>query len=104
MKKKILIVGGGAAGVSAAIAARKTDRKAQIIVIEQEKHPVYERGGIPFVIGGEAPTFEVLVSARALGDYQALKQLGRRVLRITLKRDVASGLSRLTKLLREQNE
>ncbi len=62
MRKKILIVGGGAAGVSAAIAARKTDRKAQIIVIEQEKHPVYERGGIPFVIGGEVPTFEGLVS------------------------------------------
>ncbi len=62
MQKKIVIVGCGAAGVSAAIAARKTDRKSQITVIEQEKHPVYERGGIPFVIGGEVSSFEALVS------------------------------------------
>ncbi len=62
MQKKIVIVGGGAAGVSAAIAARKTDRKAQIIVIEETISPLYERGGIPFVIGGEVPSFEALVS------------------------------------------
>lgn len=62
MQNRIVIVGGGAAGVSAAIAARKTNRKAQIIVIEETNSSLYERGGIPFVIGGEVPSFEALVS------------------------------------------
>jgi transaldolase/glucose-6-phosphate isomerase len=46
-------------------------------------------------------TFGTLIQAQALGDYQALKRLGRRVLRINLKRDVAGNLSRLAKLLRD---
>lgn len=62
MRKRVVIVGGGAAGVSAAIAARKTNRKAEITVVEQGKFLFYERGGIPFVIGGEVPSFEALVS------------------------------------------
>lgn len=62
MQKKIVIIGCGAAGWSAAVAARKTDREAQIIVIEQGKYPVYERGGIPYVIQGDIPNFEVLVN------------------------------------------
>ena len=62
MQKKIVIVGCGAAGWSAAVGARKTDRKAQIIVVEQGEHPVYERGGIPYVIQGDIPTFEALVN------------------------------------------
>ncbi|UCE29481.1 MAG: FAD-dependent oxidoreductase [Candidatus Bathyarchaeota archaeon] len=62
MKKRIVVVGCGAAGWSAAFAARKTDRKAQIIIIEQGKYPVYERGGIPYVIQGEISTFESLIN------------------------------------------
>ena len=62
MPEKIVIVGCGAAGWAAAVAARKTDRKAQIIVIEQGRYGVYERGGIPYVIQGDIPTFEALVN------------------------------------------
>ncbi len=62
MQKKIVIVGCGAAGWSAAVAARKIDKKAQIIVVEQGRYPVYERGGIPYVIQGDIPTFEALVN------------------------------------------
>ncbi len=40
-------------------------------------------------------TFGALIRAQALGDYQALKQRGRRVLRVQLNRDVAGGLARL---------
>ncbi len=46
-------------------------------------------------------TFGTLIRAQAQGDYKALKQLGRRVLRINLKRDVMSGLSLLIKLIRD---
>jgi transaldolase/glucose-6-phosphate isomerase len=41
-------------------------------------------------------TFGELIKAQALGDYEALKQRGRRVLRINLGRDVAEALKRLT--------
>ena len=45
-------------------------------------------------------TFGTLIRAQALGDYQALKQLNRRVLRINLKTDIATGLSRLVELIK----
>jgi NADH oxidase (H2O2-forming) len=62
LKQKIVIIGCGAAGWSAAVAARKIDKKAQITMIEQGKYPLYERGGIPFVIQGDIPNFEALVN------------------------------------------
>ena len=46
-------------------------------------------------------TFGTLIRAQALGDYQALKKLGRRVLRINLKKDVAGNLSQLSKLIHD---
>ncbi|UCC40541.1 MAG: hypothetical protein JSV96_03600 [Candidatus Aminicenantes bacterium] len=44
-------------------------------------------------------SFNTLIKAQALGDYQALKQRGRRVLRINLKSDVSGGLDRLKDLM-----
>jgi transaldolase/glucose-6-phosphate isomerase len=46
-------------------------------------------------------TFGTLIQAQALGDYQALTQLKRRVLRINLKRDVINNLFQLLKVLHE---
>jgi transaldolase/glucose-6-phosphate isomerase len=42
-------------------------------------------------------TFGNLIRAQALGDFRALRQRGRRVLRVGLKSDVAGGLDRLGK-------
>src|SRR3989304_7654898 len=61
MPQKIVIVGCGAAGVSAASAARKTDRRAEITLLEAERNPAYSRCGIPYVIEGKIPSFESLV-------------------------------------------
>jgi NADH oxidase (H2O2-forming) len=61
MSNRIVIVGCGAAGWSAALAARKTDRESRITVIEQGRHPMYERGGIPYVIQGDIPGFDDLI-------------------------------------------
>lgn len=61
MPKRIVIIGAHAAGVDAASAARKTDRTAEIILITQEKHAGYSRCGLPFVIGGQIPSFESLI-------------------------------------------
>jgi NADH oxidase (H2O2-forming) len=61
MNNRIVIVGFGAAGWSAALSARKTDRKSHVIVIEEGRHPMYERGGIPYVIQGDIPNFDALI-------------------------------------------
>ncbi|MFB0565073.1 MAG: bifunctional transaldolase/phosoglucose isomerase [Candidatus Aminicenantaceae bacterium] len=46
-------------------------------------------------------SFRTLINAQALGDYQALEQRGRRVLRINLKTDVLDGLNQLTNLIHQ---
>ncbi len=48
-----------------------------------------------------AYTFGTLIGAQALGDYQALKRLGRRVLRVNLRRDISGGLELLADLIRK---
>ncbi len=47
-------------------------------------------------------TFGDIIRAQALGDFQALKKRGRRVLRINLKKDVSTGLSKIIMLLNNQ--
>lgn len=48
-------------------------------------------------------SFKNLIKAQALGDYKALKQRGRRVLRVNLGSDVTSGLKTLYELLERQD-
>jgi hypothetical protein len=47
-------------------------------------------------------TFGEMIHAQALGDYRALEERGRRVLRVDLKKDVSGGLSRISELLHRQ--
>jgi NADH oxidase (H2O2-forming) len=61
MPKRIVIIGAHAAGVDAASAARKADRTADITLITEEKHCGYSRCGLPFVIGGQIPSFPSLI-------------------------------------------
>jgi NADH oxidase (H2O2-forming) len=61
MPRKIVIVGANATGVDAASAARKTDRTAEITLVNKEKHAGYSRCGLPFVIGGHIPNFNDLI-------------------------------------------
>ena len=61
MSRSIVIIGAHAAGVDAASAARKTDRTAEITLITEEKHPGYSRCGLPFVLGGQIPSFNNLI-------------------------------------------
>jgi len=60
MTKRIIVVGANASGVEAASAARKKDRTAEITLISQEKNAGYSRCGLPFVIGGQIPSFKDL--------------------------------------------
>jgi len=60
MARRIIVIGANAAGVEAASAARKKDRTAEITLITQEKNAGYSRCGLPFVIGGQIPSFKDL--------------------------------------------
>ncbi|MFQ6065289.1 MAG: FAD/NAD(P)-binding oxidoreductase, partial [Candidatus Bathyarchaeia archaeon] len=62
MPRKIVIIGANAAGVHAANAARKTDSKAEITLIDKEQYPAYSRCGIPYVLAGEIPSFDDLMA------------------------------------------
>src|SRR4030066_966603 len=61
MARRIIVIGANAAGVEAASAARKKDRTAEITLITQEKTAGYSRCGLPFVIGGQIPSFRDLI-------------------------------------------
>lgn len=62
MNRRIVIIGANAAGVHAANAARKTDPKAKITLIDKESYPAYSRCGIPYVLGGEIASFDNLLA------------------------------------------
>ena len=59
--RKIIIIGCGAGGGTAAQFARKTDRKATITIFEQDKYPQYSKCGLPYAISGDIPTFTDLI-------------------------------------------
>ena len=60
MARRIVIIGGGAAGIGAAGAARGTDRAAEITVFTEYEDAAYSPCGIPYVHGKEIPDFERL--------------------------------------------
>jgi len=61
----IVILGGGAAGATAAQFARKEDRKAEITVFEASEYPQYSRCGLPYALSGAIPEFESLIEFSA---------------------------------------
>ena len=60
MPQRIVVVGGGAAGIGAAGAAKGTDPSAEVIVFTDYQDAAYSPCGIPYVHGGEIPDFERL--------------------------------------------
>jgi len=61
--RRIVVVGGGAAGIGAAGAAKATDPDAEVVVYTEFEDVGYSPCGIPFVHGKEIPTFEQLFLA-----------------------------------------
>ena len=57
MNVDVVVIGAGSAGASACFAARKQDRKANIVCINKEPYPTYSRCALPFVISGEIDSF-----------------------------------------------
>jgi NADH oxidase (H2O2-forming) len=63
MAQRIIIVGGGAAGMGAAGAAQGTDPAAKVTVITAFEDAAYSPCGIPYVHGKEIPDFDRLFMA-----------------------------------------
>ncbi len=58
---KVIVVGGVAAGASAAARLRRLDEKAEIIVFEQGEHVSFSNCGLPYHLGGTIPDADDLV-------------------------------------------
>jgi hypothetical protein len=63
----------------------------QLIAAESEDVPIPEEAGSE----ASSISFGVLIGAQALGDWQALRNAGRRVLRLDLGNDVSASLAKL---------
>ncbi|MEM0385278.1 MAG: FAD-dependent oxidoreductase, partial [Nitrososphaeria archaeon] len=58
--ERIIIVGGGIAGVSSALGARKQNQEIEIILIEKEKYAGYLREKLPYIISGNKKYYDVI--------------------------------------------
>ncbi len=58
---KIVIIGSGAGGLTAASNIRRYSEKSEITVLTRDSQVAYSQCAIPYVIGGEIPSFEEIV-------------------------------------------
>ena len=62
MTDRLIVIGGDAAGMSAAATARRRDPELQIVAIERGAHTSYSACGIPYLVGGLFDDLDRLVS------------------------------------------
>jgi len=62
LTRRIVIVGAGAAGTTAAIQARRTDRSCEVSLVTKEAEPEYSRCGLPYALSGTVSHLEALIS------------------------------------------
>lgn len=62
MVDRLVVVGGGAAGMSAASAARRVDPELEVVVLEATGHAAWGVCGIPYYVAGVVPTASDLVA------------------------------------------
>ncbi|MPZ67576.1 MAG: pyridine nucleotide-disulfide oxidoreductase [Pseudonocardiaceae bacterium] len=62
MAQRLVVIGGGAAGMSAASAARRVDPEREIVVLEATGHAAYGLCGIPYYLAGLVERAEALYS------------------------------------------
>lgn len=85
--KRYLIVGNSAAGIAAAEAIRKADRKARITIISDEDHPSYCRCLISYYLAGDIKEEEILYrSSKFYEDNDIEVALNKKAVRVEPKK------------------
>ena len=69
--QRLLIIGGDAAGMSAATSVRRAHPEVEIVVIERGPYTSYSMCGIPYYVAGEVDTPDALV-AKSPADFAAM--------------------------------
>jgi NADPH-dependent 2,4-dienoyl-CoA reductase/sulfur reductase-like enzyme len=63
MKKRLLIIGGVAAGASCAARARRLSEESEIIIYERGKYVSFANCGLPYYVGNKIKNREKLLVA-----------------------------------------
>jgi NADPH-dependent 2,4-dienoyl-CoA reductase/sulfur reductase-like enzyme len=61
MEKRLIVIGGVAAGMSAAAKAKRTDRDLEVVVYEKGPYISYAACGMPYFIAGDVPDYHELI-------------------------------------------
>lgn len=61
MAERLVVIGGDAAGMSAATNARRGRPDLEIVALEQGRHTAYSACGIPYVVGGQVEDLDALI-------------------------------------------
>jgi len=93
MGQRILIVGGAVAGPAAAVSARATDKKAEIMLLERAKDVGFATGGLAFYLGGEVR------SIKDLAELPAERLRAQRIPTLLVRTDHLDDVPRLARLL-----
>ncbi|HLR65401.1 MAG TPA: FAD-dependent oxidoreductase, partial [Pseudogracilibacillus sp.] len=62
---KYIIIGGDAAGMSAAMQLLKHDKEAEITILERGEYYSYAQCGIPYVVSGDIASKDKLIVRKA---------------------------------------
>lgn len=81
--KKIVIIGGSDAGISAALRARELARDAEVTMILADDYPNFSICGLPFYLSGEVPDWKNLA-------HRTLAEIEREGIRVVPKHQVTS--------------
>lgn len=89
MTRRLVVIGGGAAGMSAASAARRADPDLDVTVLEEGPYPSYGVCGIPYFLGGVVADAASLI-AHPVEEYTVRRRidlrLGVHVAQVDVKR------------------
>ncbi len=95
MPRRIVIIGCGVSGTTAAFHARKTDRTASIVLLGDEKLPEYSRCGLPYAFSHVVPSLEALIGFDE-AFYEQMNRidlrLGWKTTRILVKRQIVEAV------------
>ena len=94
---RLLVIGGDAAGMSAASKVRREDPQREIVVFERSPHTSYSACGMPYFIAGLVESAELLV-ARTPEKFREKYNIDARVHHEVTELDLAGQRVRVTKL------